>query len=84
MSMVYLVDSQTIVINPLSSLIRHKPTQKAPWYHAMHEVLEVHGSLDQTTLTFSDAGCFVTGSTAVAASSCGTILAAMGAIIGFV
>lgn len=36
------------------------------------DVLEVHGSLDQTTLTFSDAGCFVTGSTAVAASSCGT------------
>lgn len=35
------------------------------------DVLEVHGSLDQTTLTFSDAGCFVTGSTAVAASSCG-------------
>lgn len=37
------------------------------------DVLEVHGSLDQTTITCSDAGCFVTGSTTVGTSTCGTI-----------
>ena len=60
-SMVYMLDSPTI-----GTIVTH---------FAPHpEVLEVHGSLDQTTITCSATGCSVTGSTALGASSCQTML----------